>query len=57
MSAALLLGPEGDLTEEEVKTAQAAAFIPVDLGPRVLRAGTAPLALCAMVQHVLGDMR
>ena len=57
MTAALLLGPEGDLTEEEVRTAQAAGFIPVDLGPRVLRADTAPLALCAMVQHVLGDMR
>ena len=57
MTAALLLGPEGDLTEEEAETARAAGFIPVDLGPRVLRADTAPLALCAMVQHVLGDMR
>lgn len=57
LRAALLLGPEGDLTPEEVEAACAAGFIPVDLGPRVLRADTAPIALVTMLQHVLGDMR
>jgi 16S rRNA (uracil1498-N3)-methyltransferase len=56
MSAALILGPEGDLTPEEVSAACAAGFIPVDMGPRVLRADTAPIALVTMIQATLGDM-
>lgn len=56
LSAALLFGPEGDLTPEEVAAAETSGFIPVDLGPRVLRADTAPVAVVAMLQHVLGDM-
>ena len=42
-----LSGPEGGLTDAEEKAAAAAAFQPVSLGPRVLRADTAPLALLA----------
>jgi 16S rRNA (uracil1498-N3)-methyltransferase len=42
-----LSGPEGGLTDEEVSFAQLASFTPVSLGPRVLRADTAPLALLA----------
>lgn len=42
-----LSGPEGGLTDDEVRAAQRAAFTPVSLGPRVLRADTAPLALLA----------
>ncbi len=38
-------GPEGGLTEAEEQAARAAGFVPVSLGPRVLRADTAPLAL------------
>ena len=56
LAAALLLGPEGDLTPEEVAATRKCGFIPVDLGPRVLRADTAPIALVTMAQHVLGDM-
>ena len=40
-----LSGPEGGLTEAEEQAARAAGFVPVSLGPRVLRADTAPLAL------------
>ena len=40
-----LSGPEGGLTETEEQAARAAGFAPVSLGPRVLRADTAPLAL------------
>lgn len=43
----LLSGPEGGLTPEEEAAARAAGFVPVSLGPRVLRAETAPLALLA----------
>ncbi len=43
----LLSGPEGGLTPAEEAAAMAAGFIPVTLGPRVLRAETAPLAVLA----------
>jgi 16S rRNA (uracil1498-N3)-methyltransferase len=42
-----LSGPEGGLTTAEEEAARAAGFAPVGLGPRVLRADTAPLALLA----------
>ncbi len=42
-----LSGPEGGLTPAEEAAARAAGFAPVALGPRVLRADTAPLALLA----------
>jgi 16S rRNA (uracil1498-N3)-methyltransferase len=42
-----LSGPEGGLTPAEEVAARAAGFVPLDLGPRVLRADTAPLALLA----------
>jgi 16S rRNA (uracil1498-N3)-methyltransferase len=46
-SAVFLSGPEGGLSETEVALAVAAGFLPVGLGPRVLRADTAPLAVLA----------
>jgi 16S rRNA (uracil1498-N3)-methyltransferase len=45
--ATLLSGPEGGLTDDEAQAAIAAAFTPVSLGPRILRADTAPLAALA----------
>ena len=43
----LLSGPEGGLSASEEAAAQAAGYRPVGLGPRVLRAETAPLAALA----------
>ncbi len=43
----LLSGPEGGLGPRELEAAQARGFVPVSLGPRVLRAETAPLAALA----------
>jgi 16S rRNA (uracil1498-N3)-methyltransferase len=43
----LLSGPEGGLSPREEAAARAAGFRPVRLGPRVLRAETAPLAALA----------
>lgn len=50
-SAALtfLSGPEGGLSTAEEAAALACGFTPVTLGPRVLRAETAPLAVLAAV--------
>ena len=42
-----LSGPEGGLSPAEENAALAAAFMPVTLGPRILRAETAPLAALA----------
>jgi 16S rRNA (uracil1498-N3)-methyltransferase len=43
----VLSGPEGGLGPTELQAAQAAGFCPTGLGPRVLRADTAPLAVLA----------
>ena len=43
----VLSGPEGGLSPAEEAAALAAGFSPVTLGPRVLRAETAPLAVLA----------
>ncbi len=43
----VLSGPEGGLSTAEEATAETAGFVAVSLGPRVLRADTAPLALMA----------
>jgi len=46
-----LSGPEGGLSPAEEAAALAAGFVPVTLGPRVLRAETAPLAVLARLTH------
>lgn len=46
-SVVLLSGPEGGLSAEEETLAAARGFRPISLGPRILRAETAPLALLA----------
>jgi 16S rRNA (uracil1498-N3)-methyltransferase len=55
-SIALLVGPEGGLSEVEIDHAMAASFQPLALGPRVLRTETAPLAAISIIQSVWGDM-
>lgn len=52
---AVLVGPEGGLTEGEVALAAAAGFVPVHLGPRILRTETAGLAIAAVLQYRYGD--
>ncbi|MBI5278982.1 MAG: 16S rRNA (uracil(1498)-N(3))-methyltransferase [Burkholderiales bacterium] len=47
--AVFLSGPEGGLTTDEEQLAQAAGFRPASLGPRILRAETAPLAALALL--------
>jgi len=52
----LLAGPEGGFSEQERETAKQAGFIPVQLGPRVLRTETAALAALTAVQVLWGDL-
>jgi 16S rRNA (uracil1498-N3)-methyltransferase len=47
--AALLTGPEGGWTDAERQLAGAAGWLPVSLGPQVLRAETAAMAAIAVL--------
>jgi 16S rRNA (uracil1498-N3)-methyltransferase len=49
----VLIGPEGDFTPAEYAAARAAGFLPVTLGPLVLRADTAALYALSIVHHEL----
>jgi 16S rRNA (uracil1498-N3)-methyltransferase len=51
---ALLSGPEGGLSAAEQALAVAQGFAPVSLGPRTLRADTAPLAALAVITALEG---
>ncbi len=55
-SAALLIGPEGSLTDDERALAARAGFEAVGLGPRILRAETAAIAAVAALQLLAGDL-
>jgi 16S rRNA (uracil1498-N3)-methyltransferase len=55
-TAALLVGPEGGLSPAEIDAAENAGFSSLQLGPRVLRTETAPLAAIAILQARWGDM-
>jgi 16S rRNA (uracil1498-N3)-methyltransferase len=52
----LLVGPEGGFSPEEQKIAQGQGFLPVGLGPRVLRAETAAILAVGLVQFTFGDL-
>jgi 16S rRNA (uracil1498-N3)-methyltransferase len=57
-SLELLVGPEGGLSDREQELAlQQGACEPVALGPRILRAETAPLAALAAIHALWGDFR
>ena len=53
----LLIGPEGGLSEREMDLALSQGGICVGLGPRVLRAETAPIAALAAIHALWGDFR
>jgi len=53
---ALLIGPEGGFTDEERDLALRSAYVACGLGPRILRAETAAIAVVAIVQNLLGDL-
>ena len=51
--ASLLIGPEGDLTTEEVETALASEFQPLSLGPIILRSETAAIYTVSVIVYEL----
>jgi 16S rRNA (uracil1498-N3)-methyltransferase len=55
-SAAVLVGPEGGFSRQEAGVARGEGFIPVRLGPRILRSETAGFAVAAVLQYRYGDL-
>ena len=54
-SVALLIGPEGGLSEQEIAQGTAAGFQSLTLGPRVFRTETAPVVALSLLQGWWGD--
>jgi 16S rRNA (uracil1498-N3)-methyltransferase len=53
---AILLGPEGGLSETEIKSAKKAGVVAASIGPRVLRTETAATVALAIIQFNYGDI-
>jgi 16S rRNA (uracil1498-N3)-methyltransferase len=53
----LLIGPEGGLDDDEIAAAQKVGFMPVRLGPRVLRTETAAVVALTVLQALWGDLQ
>ena len=50
----VVVGPEGGFSNAEVSKAGASGFIPVSLGPRVLKVETAVLSILSIIQYEKG---
>lgn len=55
-SIAFLSGPEGGFSLAEIKTARQYGFQSITLGPRILRAETAPIVILSLLQNRWGDL-
>jgi len=53
---ALLIGPEGGLSDNEIKAAIEHDFSGIRLGPRILRTETAGLTALSVIQQLWGDL-
>jgi 16S rRNA (uracil1498-N3)-methyltransferase len=53
---AVVVGPEGGISQQEAALAKTAGYKAVSLGPRVLRTETAGLAIMAILQYLYGDL-
>ena len=52
----VLIGPEGDFTEQELNFAIKKSFLPIKIGPRILRTETAPISILSILQYKYGDI-
>ncbi|MFL6332962.1 MAG: 16S rRNA (uracil(1498)-N(3))-methyltransferase [Pyrinomonadaceae bacterium] len=56
-NVAALVGPEGGWEDEEIELARAHGWHVVTLGGRTLRAETAAITVCALLQNLFGDLK
>ncbi|WP_413869539.1 RsmE family RNA methyltransferase [Desulfobacula sp.] len=52
----ILVGPEGGFSKNEIAQSKENEFLSYSLGPRILRAETASISSCTIIQHILGDI-
>ena len=55
-SAAIMTGPEGGLTEQEVQISRDAGMQVCSLGPRILRCETAPLCALSALLYAADEL-
>lgn len=55
-TVAVLVGPEGGFTDEEVVAAEKNGAMPITLGPRILRTETAAIVAATLILYELGQM-
>lgn len=53
---AILIGPEGGFSKDEVELAKVRGFIPLSLGNRILRTETTGIAIISIIQYAIGDI-
>lgn len=51
----VMVGPEGGWSDSELLNAQSQGFLPLSLGPRILRTESAPIAIISVLQYMAGD--
>ena len=51
----IFIGPEGGFSQDEVLLLKKQNCVNIQLGPRILRTETAPLAIIAILQYKYGD--
>jgi len=56
-SLSILIGPEGGFAPDEIEMARKAGWTSVSLGPRILRAETAGMAVLAILEYELNETR
>jgi 16S rRNA (uracil1498-N3)-methyltransferase len=56
MKILVMFGPEGGFAVNEIEKAKESGFITAGMGPRILKAETATVCACALMQFLFGDM-
>jgi 16S rRNA (uracil1498-N3)-methyltransferase len=56
-TVAALVGPEGGWDDEEIELAREHGWKVITLGGRTLRAETAAITACVLIQHLFGDLK
>jgi 16S rRNA (uracil1498-N3)-methyltransferase len=55
-TVALLVGPEGGFTDQEVKLGQSSGAVPISLGRRIFRTETAAVVAVSLILYELGEL-